>query len=147
MKNLLSHDEEIKNKTITIKEFRLYAFKFAAAAALSFLLLAFGGIWAVQSAVNKSRDDLVNNVVILCERGIPLRELTNKNSKAVKLVSINTAQLLESSIKKQEAAGVDPAELKEVKILASRFRNVAETAVQIPVPDCNNYRKVLTGKK
>lgn len=82
------------NDIVSRKELRRAFRGWTIAVAISFLLLAAGGLWTVNSLVSKSKHDIINNAVSICERNLPVRVATNKNSKANKVLALNTAHFL-----------------------------------------------------
>ena len=126
---------------VTRREFRSNLLKWTVVVASSFLLLSGGLFWALSSSVQKSKEDIIDNAVSICERGTPVRVATNKNSEATKIVSQNTSKFL------RELALLPTTVPKSRVILLKLSKNyddVATTSIKVPIIDCETqYRASL----
>lgn len=131
----------VEDDLISRNYFRTKLRQFAIIGAIAYLILGAGMFWSQQAVVDKSTNDIIDNAVAICQRGIPVRIATNKNSEANKIVSLSTAQFLEGIANSDTVAFVDKQELL---VLVRNYRALAATTPQVPIVDCETeYRQSL----
>ena len=107
--------------------------------AAAYLILSIGQYWTAAKIQNNAREDLVENAVRVCERGIPVRVQTNTSSNSLKVVALGTGQFLRAV-----APTLQTPELEsKAKVLAGSLDVLAAAQRTVPVGNCNLLRDQL----
>lgn len=127
-------------KPATLRILRSSLWKFAVAILVGYVFLTAGVVWAIIELEEKNRIELVQSAVGICERGVPVRQATNRQSDSLRTVAYGTSAFLMGVAPTLNTPKLQDEALK----LSNDLNTLGGSQFKVPVQNCEElYKRLL----